>query len=292
VLLERAGTLVTLEGAAANALLPRLLPLLDGTRSVGELVAQLGPAIGPAVEKALGLLAENELLVEGPCVDDGPATAAATYVAAVMGGTTQAAALDALESARITVLGGGATAAELVRQLRSCGIEHVDHRSLDDDPPPGALVVAAPEHAELDALSRVNDRGLECGDPWLQVLPFDGRHAVVGPVFVPRISGCRTCFVTRRAATSGFDDDFEAVESVALRTRSAGPLVAITAALAAVLAVRWLTAADPTLPGRFYALESGTVLRLRFDRLLRAPRCRACGPHPRAVPSPWFEAVA
>ena len=84
VLLERAGTLVTLEGAAANALLPRLLPLLDGTRSVDELVAQLGPAIGPAVKKALGLLAENELLVEGPCVDDGPATAAATYVAAVM----------------------------------------------------------------------------------------------------------------------------------------------------------------------------------------------------------------
>jgi len=34
------------------------------------------------------------------------------------------------------------------------------------------------------------------------------------------------------------------------------------------------------------------VVGLRFDRLLRAPRCAACGPQAQAVPSPWFEAVA
>lgn len=293
VLLEHAGTLVTLEGAAARSLLPRLLPLLDGTRSVDELVAQLGPPIGPAVEKALGLLAENQLLVEGPCVEnDEPVTAVATYAAAITGATTQAVAVDVLESARVSVLGAGAAADELVRQLRSSGITHVDPMPLEDDPPPGSFVVAAPEHAHLDALLRVNDRALGCGDPWLQVLPYDGRYAVAGPIFVPRTSGCRVCFVTRCAAASGFDDDFDAIERVPRRTPSPAPLVSIVAALAAVLVVRWLTAADPTLPGRFYALEPGAVLRLRFDRLLRTPRCRACGTHARAVPSPWFEAVA
>ncbi len=66
----------------------------------------------------------------------------------------------------------------------------------------------------------------------------------------------------------------------------------MAAALATVVAIRWLTASDPTLPGRFYALEPGLVVRLRFERLLRVPRCEACGAHARAVPSPWFEAVA
>jgi bacteriocin biosynthesis cyclodehydratase domain-containing protein len=293
VLLEHAGTLVTLEGAAARTLLPRLLPLLDGTRTADALVAELGPAIAPAVEYALGLLAENQLLVDGPSVgNEAPVTHAATYAAAVTGATTQAAAVDALESARVAVVGTGATAHELVRQLRSTGIEHVEPISLEAEPPPGSFVVVAPEHPDLDALHRVNNRALGCGDPWLQVLPYDGRYAVAGPLFVPGTSGCRVCFVTRRAAASGFDDDFDVVERVPRRTPSPAPLVAIAAALAAVLVVRWLTVADPTLPGRFYALEPGTVLRLRFDRLLRVPRCRACGAHTRAVPSPWFEAVA
>ncbi len=293
VLVEHAGTLVTLEGAAARTLLPRLLPLLDGTRTQDEIVAHLGPAIGSAIESALGLLAENQLLVDGPSVEnDEPVTAAATYAAALTGGTTPAVAVDALESTRIAVLGAGATADEIVRQLRSTGIEHIEPISLEAEPSPGSFVVAAPEHADLDALRRVNDRALGCGDPWLQVLPYDGRYAVAGPVFVPGTSGCRVCFVTRRAAASGFDDDYDMVERVPRHTPSPAPLVSIAAALAAVLVVRWVTAADPTLPGVFYALEPGTVLRLRFERLLRVPRCRACGAHARAVPSPWFEAVA
>jgi len=115
---------------------------------------------------------------------------------------------------------------------------------------------------------------------------------VAGPVFVPRVSGCRACFTTRRAAASGYDDDFDLVDRVQRRPASPATLVTIAAALTTVIAVRWLTAADATLPGRFYALEAGTVVRLRFDRLLRVPRCHACGPHDRAVPSPWFEAAA
>lgn len=293
VLLEHAGTLVTLEGAAVRTLLPRLLPLLDGTRTQDDLVATLGPAIAPAVEQALALLAENGLLVDGPVVDDAaPLTHAATYAAALLGTTTQAACIAALDRARIAVVGSGATASEVVRQLRSTGVGQVDALSPGTEPPSGAFVVAAPEPAELDALLRVNERALGCGDPWLQVLPYDGRHVVAGPVFLPGTSGCRACFVTRRAAASGFDDDFDTVERAPRRTPAPAPLVSIGAALATMLVVRWLAAADPTLPGRFYALDAGVVVRLRFDRLLRVPRCRACGTHTRAVPSPWFEAVA
>ena len=293
VLVEHGGTVVTLEGAAAQALLPRLLPLLDGTRTVDELGTALGPTIAPAIENALLLLAENQLLVDGPSAPpDGMAASAATYAAALTRATTQADAAHALDDARVSVVGSGATADELLRQLAETGLRRVEQLPLGTDPVAGSLVVAAPGHEELHALLRVNERALERGDAWLQVLPYDGRFVVAGPVFLPGVSGCRACFVTRRAAASGFDQDFDLVERTPHRTPLPAPLVSIGAALATVLAVRWLTTTDPTLPGRFYALEPGTVIRLRFDRLLRVPRCRACGSYPAAVPSPWFEAVA
>ncbi len=65
VLIEHAGTLVTLEGAAVTTLLPPL-PLLDGTRTTDEAVVALGTAVAPAVENALTLLAENRLPFNGP----------------------------------------------------------------------------------------------------------------------------------------------------------------------------------------------------------------------------------
>lgn len=292
VLVEHGGTLVTLEGGAARALLPQLLPLLDGTRTLGDLATALGPTIAPAIENALGLLAEHQLLTDGPPSGDGPGGAAASYAAAVTRATTPSAARRALEAAHVTVLGAGATADEVRRQLALAGIQRVDALPLEAEPVEGSFVVAAPEHTELQALMQVNDRALGCGDPWLQVLPYDGRSVVAGPVFVPGTSGCRACFVARRAAASGFDEDFDLVEQVPSRTPLPATLVAIAAALATVVAIRWLTTADPTLPGRFYALEPGVVVQLRFERLLRVPRCGACGPHTVAVPSPWFEAVA
>lgn len=293
VLLEHGGTLVTLEGAAATTLLPALLPLLDGSRTVPELGTALGPAAAPAVANALALLAEHELLVDGPGVfDQHPAGATAAFAASATGRGAPAAALHALEHASVAVVGSGAIAHALERLLPASGIPRVERLPLEREPPAGAFVVAAPENDELPALLDLNDRALRHGDPWLQVLPYDGRFTIAGPVFVPWESACRACFVTRRAAASGFDEDFDLVERTPRRAPLPAPLVSIAAGLAAVLVVRWLTAADPTLPGRFYALEAGRVVGLRFDRLLRVPRCATCGPHAQAVPSPWFEAVA
>ena len=204
MLIEHAGTLVTLDGAAVTTLLPRLLPLLDGSRTTDELVVALGPAVAPAVENALTLLAENRLLVDGPSPDaDGHASAAGAYAAALTRSTTPSAAVAALETARVSVLGSGACAAELARQLATAGVRRVEQLSLDAEPPHGSFVTAVPEPTETDALRRVNERALGCGDPWLQVLPYDGRFVVAGPIFLPGASGCRACFATRRAATSG-----------------------------------------------------------------------------------------
>ena len=98
--------------------------------------------------------------------------------------------------------------------------------------------------------------------------------------------------VLRDAACRDLEEDFDLVDGTPQRALCPAPLVSMTAALAAVLVVRWLTTSDPTLPGRFYALECGTIVRLRFDRQLRVPRCASCGTHVRDVPSPLHEAIA
>jgi len=61
----------------------------------------------------------------------------------------------------------------------------------------------------------------------------------------------------------------------------------IAAGLAALICLRWLGARDPTLPGAFYALELQGTLALTRHRVLRVPRCPACGAPP-PPPSPWF----
>jgi hypothetical protein len=66
LLLEHGQTVVVVEGAAVRTLLPALLPLLDGTRSVEELGLRLGLAARPAIDLALETLAAHGLLVDGP----------------------------------------------------------------------------------------------------------------------------------------------------------------------------------------------------------------------------------
>jgi bacteriocin biosynthesis cyclodehydratase domain-containing protein len=293
VLVEHGGTLVTFEGRATRALLPKLLPLLDGTRAIGEIVQELGAPVAPAVENALSLLAANELLVAGSSpVGDERVAAAASFAAAITRRTTPGEANAILENARIDVLGSGHTAAEIVRTLRETGVGTVVSAGIDTDAGETSLVIAAPDRDEVGGLEVLNVRALESGAGWIQVLPYDGRFLVVGPVFLPGASACRACYVTRRAACSGYEDDFDVLEAEPTRAPAPRALPIIAAGLASLLAIRWLTVEDPTLPGRFYALETGVVLGLSHHNVLRVPRCGACGPSERAVPSPWFEDAA
>ena len=157
MLVEHGGTLVTLEGRAAGSLLPALLPLLDGTRTVDDVGAAVGERARPAVDRALELLAHHRLLVDGPIADGGDADAssAASYAASVTRRISPAGAVAALAGASVAVVGSGRQADEVARQLRLVGIGQVER-------PPGTtvgrphLVVAAPPPHDTALLPEVN----------------------------------------------------------------------------------------------------------------------------------------
>src|SRR5262245_26315775 len=283
LLFEHAGRVVELKGGAVRALVPALVPLLDGAHTVRQIVETLGEAAEAPIIRALALLDDHGMLVEGPAVED---DAAACYVASVCSSTPSAASA-ALASSRVAIFGSAPAGAELSRLLGSAGAVTVSWTPADRPPPHVDLIVAAPAAEEAEQLAGLNERCLSESTPWLALVPTDGRFAAIGPLHVPGQTACHVCYLLRRGATSGYEQDFSLIERRPVRAPMPAAASTIAAGLAALICVRWLGARDPTLPGALYALELQGTLGLTRHRVLRVPRCPACGGAP-PPPSPWF----
>lgn len=268
------------EGAAAQSLLPELLPLLDGTRSVAALAERLGPPILPAIERVLDLLAERGLLADGPAE---PAAGGRGRTLELLAAT--APARRGFAAAAVTVLGDGPLAALVARLLHESGVEAVG-RSRE-----GELVVVAPGPDETSLLEDWNAEALARGTPWLPVVPFDGTVAGVGPLVVPGETACHTCYRLRRTV------DGLAPGERALRAHhlSSPATDAVLAGLAAAAAVRWLATGDTSAVGTLLAVELEPHVAVTRHPVYRVPRCPSCSPLAgRATLAPWApeEAVA
>ncbi len=287
LLFEHAGQVVELNGRAVGALLPTLVPLLDGTHTVREIVEVLGEAAEAPIAKALTLLEEHGLLVDGPAAA-GHDTAAC-YVAAVSS-ATPAQARNALTSSCVAVVGSAPAGAEVAHLLETAGLTTRVVGPVDGPGAEGDLIVAAPAAEETEQLGSLNERHLRDATPWLALLPTDGRFAAIGPLYVPGQTACHACYLLRRGATSGYEQDFAVIERQPVRAPMPGATSTITAGLAALICLRWLGARDPTLPGVLYALELQGTLALTRHRVLRVPRCPACGTAS-PPPNPWFREI-
>jgi bacteriocin biosynthesis cyclodehydratase domain-containing protein len=292
LLLEHGRVVVVLEGGAVRTLLPALLPLLDGSRTVDELCARLGAAVRPAVEQSLELLAQNGLLVEGGggAVIGRPGAEAAALAAAYRLAPGVAAAR--LASAAVGVAGGSRTADDVARLLHRAGVGTVSKlgwrpsESVD-------LAVVAPAPAETGNVEEWNAYAAERGLRWLGVRPFDGHALTVGPLVVPGESACHSCLLLRLAAHVEYRSDFARIERAAVSVEAGAALEAVAAGVAAQLVVCWVAGRAPRLPGVLHVLELGPPMALSQHTVLRVPRCPACSPARRLAPRvPWHEAAA
>jgi bacteriocin biosynthesis cyclodehydratase domain-containing protein len=260
---------------------------------VDEIVAVLGEAARPAVEHALTVLAAQSLLLEGPPLPDGeprPAAGVAELLASLLPGSEGVADTAARVAAcSIGIVGRGTGGLEAVRLLRLSG---VDIEWLDRIESGVDLAVCAPAPDELPHLQEWNEQALEAAQPWLQVLPFDGRYATVGPLYLPGDTGCYECFRRRRAANLGALEELELLEAVPAGYPAAPALDAVLGGLAAQFALHWLVLGDHYAPAGFYALEPLPVFALTSHHLHRVPRCDACsGLADVAAPLPWYKEV-
>lgn len=288
ILIEHGRSTVSFGGAAATRLLPALLPLLDGERTVDEIVDLVGRRAEPAVDNALTLLTRHGLLTDGPPLGPDLATGlrrTATYLAQ-SAPDPPARIAERLATSRVLLEGDDELVAAVARLLRRSGITRA--RSTDEEP---TFVATAAAVAGDPLLERRNALALDAGTNWLPYGCFDGRSATVGPLIVPRETACYRCLVLRRDASTACAAELRSLRSVPL-TATAGPvLVTLVAAIAAERIVRWLGVRDPALPGAVVAVEVAPELVASDELLLRVPRCPACsGLTEAGQPVPWHEA--
>ena len=265
VLLEYADEIVVVEGDASP------LAGLDGTRLVADL--------SPRERAAAAALAAEGAVVAGPGIADEEAVREAA-----LAGISPGLADTRLARARVILVGTGPVAEEAARLLPG----RLRRTDWDETPADVELVVAAPAARDLPELAGWNERCLAAEMPWLLVLPFNGRFASVGPLFVPGETCCYGCFVHRRASALPDPNDFLALERAPAPYPLGRSQAAALAGLAALVAAGWLARRDGLLPGAFFALELAEGPRVTRHRVLRVPRCNACSPASDAPPLvPW-----
>jgi bacteriocin biosynthesis cyclodehydratase domain-containing protein len=293
VLLEWGQRVVTLQGRAAQRFVPALLPLLDGTRTFEEVVAVLGQATRPAVERVLAMLTEHGVLVDGPPLDPevpGPVAGTTTLLAALRpAGRAVAETAEALSRCTAAVAGGAPVAAEVARLLRASGVA-VERA---EAPTPGVdLTICAPAAYELQLLAGWNEQALRTVLPWLQLLPFDGRYAAVGPLYLPAETCCYECFRRRRAANLEGADELALLEGAPASYPAAPAVDALAAAVAAQIALGWLVLGDHYAPAAMYAIELVPSISVAVHHVHRVPRCPACSDVADvAPPLPWHKEI-
>ena len=288
LLLEHGRSVVVLEGGAVRALLPALLPLLDGSRTLEEIVATARrPAAGPRSSRRSTCSRRTICSSTGRRVlghGREPAVAAAYGIA-------PAVAADRLRAATVGVVGG----ARRRSTSRGCSTPPASARFAGS---PGTSTASTSPWSRrarrgLPA-SRVERLALEHGIRWLALRPVRRRSSfAIGPLVVPGESCCHECLQLRLAAHVEYGADLALIEAVPTAASATAGLEAVAAGLVAHLALCWLGGLDTRLPGVLHVLETRPELALGTHAVLRVPRCPACSDAERlAPPLPWHEAEA
>ena len=283
--LRYAGSVLELEGAAAERLLPHLLPLLDGTRTVDEVVGELGEGVRPAVEHALSLLRAHDLLTEAAPAD---AAAGARRCAELLsaldpGGRTCAELHASLAAVEVHVLGGAPTAEIVGRLLQASGVGAVTGLDWEDEPPTAGLTVVAPGAGEAARVADWNRGALDA--------EHRGSRCCPSTAGSPPSARCSCRARPRATSATAFARDSTIAPG---RDRGDGAypgapaLDAVLAGLAALAALRWLAAGDRADAGTLVAVELTPELRCTRHFVYRVPRCPVCSPAARRpAAAPW-----
>ncbi len=272
--------LLTEDGAKAlhGALYETLAPLLDGRRSVDQIVAALAGRADPAkVYYALMLLEKLGHLAEA-APDMSPETAAFWHGQ----GVEPRLALQALRSKRVRVHALGGVDAEPMRQA----LADQDITVCEDAEPDFTLVLT--DDYLRAGLDHINTTALQSGKPWMLVKPV-GLETWVGPVFKPGETGCHACLshrLSRNHQVNLFVADKLKRPEPPVVSRAATPAtVHASCRLAALEVAKQLAGAPESLTGKVWSLDSRTWAT-KTHLLSKQPHCPACGAPKVAQPLP------
>ncbi|MEV4565107.1 TOMM precursor leader peptide-binding protein [Nonomuraea sp. NPDC049419] len=239
----------TLQGALVH----RLAPLLDGTRTESEIRRAMAPfASEDRVGHMLGRLARANLV--------GFQTTSRTAADAYwdLAGVDRPDAGADPTSVAVVALAGAQPAADA---CRAAGLTVTQDESRAD-----ALFVLCADYLD-PRLAEINERRLSDGTPWL-LASVCGPDVWVGPAFEPGTGPCWECLAARlRRRRPGTPEPPEA---------SLAPTRAAGLHLAVLELTKWLAGAASGLREQVWTLDT-VNLALSCHPVTRRPQCAACG---------------
>ena len=275
--------------AVAGRLAQTLAPLLDGTRTVEQIGAELAGTV--AAERVGG--AVDRLVSGGWVTPTDPASDRAAAAFFEMAGLDGDTALAALATATVRVEVYGRVDPEpLAAALHGLGVRDltISHLTSVSGDPAADLTIALVDDYLHPGLAARNAAALDEGKPWLIARPV-GSIVWVGPVFTPDApadpdadqatpgTGCWECLAHRLSANRqslsylqhrlGRDQPLSTAVAGLAPTRAAG------VQLAAVEAAKWLAGARGAAPAVFTLDTVG--LEAERHQLVRRPQCPSCG---------------
>jgi ribosomal protein S12 methylthiotransferase accessory factor len=252
-----------------NEAVHRIAPLLDGSRSLGDLIVQTSEHLAPTdLVHALCELETRGLLRDGflPDLDsrDG-ALADALGIGAPLDG--------ARTPVCVTEIGRGATASLVTQALESAGIPV---NSLGQ-----GLRIVATDHYYRPELGQFNREGLASGEPWL-LCKLVGQTLWLGPLFHPGRTGCFVCLQERLRLNRQVEDYAVRRSGNAELYETSGAALPATVRLGAAWLVQeillWQAGLSDRLEGRLLTVHLGLDgPKTAWHVLSRRPQCAACG---------------
>lgn len=258
------------EGAA----FPPLAPLLNGERSVSEILSCVQEKVGaPEAFSALDQLETGGYLIEGKPSAGGLDPAFAEYFGVP----------DERAHGPVWVTAvGDAQSARLADVLRANGVTFAGSEGRD-----ARLRVVVTDDYLRPGLADINRQSLGDGTPWMLIKPI-GMVLWIGPLLVPGETGCWECMAQRLRANRQMEQYIEARRVVVGEGEpSDEPMIVSRAYLPATLDIadslaateisKWLVAPQASrIVGRLISFDL-TDRRMRHHVLVRRPQCPVCG---------------
>lgn len=195
--------------------------------------------------------------------------------------------LDLVRGARVNVIGHAPSAALLASVLGEHGLSasvREREQATTGDLAPAALVCVC-EAPDLTLQLAINDAACAAKIPCLFVDLSHGRHATVGPFYLPDDGACHRCFRARLRENTAAFAELRAAEEQMIATGLPLPEAGcspahrhLVAGLAAAEIVAFLTRERPLRTLNRALTVALFQLEMWSEPVWRVPWCEACGP--------------
>lgn len=281
-----AGPAFTITDLHGDGRLADIAGLLDGHRSVHDILDEFPPTDRATIEDVIDRLYEDGVLVDAEA-------ASADQLGGYLSSLAPFDGLGApdVSDTAIVVVNVGTIGGMIIDDLRSMDVGDItlcepttdstrrasNQQNLRETIEAADYVVYAETSPNPDLVGRINRYAIDTSTPWIpgRVHGLDG---IIGPAVLPGTTSCYECFRSRASANMNGEADYQQIEAAGATDAPFRPGRSFARVIAGYLTIDLLH-----LLGNGTAFTLGRIFHFDFfdfsvesNTVLKLPRCRVC----------------